>query len=112
MQYSNSGGRLADGNCCDLESGQSCSPTEVCDVQFIFKIENSDSGTRYDSQTLGAGRYDNTNLINFNNCEELPTHITSSAATNPLTYVIPSTDWTGTVSLIYKNRGMNCIRST
>ena len=98
VQYSNPTGRLANGDCCDLPSGQGCSRIETCDVQFIFTIQNFDTSTTFHSQTLGAGRYDDVNEINFPNCGDLPS-TTSAVASNPLTFVIPSGDWTGTVSL-------------
>lgn len=97
VQYTGTG-RLSDGTCCDLELDTSCSPAETCDVQFVFRIRNiGDITVNLNPQTKGAGRYDNTNRLNFVNCAELPT-TGQVVASNPLAFTIPSTNWTGTVS--------------
>ncbi len=102
MQYTGTG-RLDDGSCCDLElGGSTCSGSETCDVEFIFSIRNiGDPAVSLASLTKGAGRYNDMNVINFGNCELFPT-TTSVAAVNPLTFDVPTGDWSSTVSHIAK----------
>ncbi len=98
MQYTGTG-RLSNGECCDLQlGGDVCSSGDVCDVQFIFGIQNIvNPMVNLNSLTKGAGRYDDMNVINFNNCEELRS-TTSAVASNPLTFDIPTSDWASNVS--------------
>ncbi len=98
MRYTGTG-RLADGSCCDLELDENrCSPSETCDVDFLFRIQNiGNQEVNLNAQTKGAGLYIDSNLINFVNCQQFPT-TTSVVASNPLTFDIPSSSWSDTVS--------------
>ncbi len=98
VQYTGSG-LLGDGSCCDLELNENrCSATETCDVDFLFRIQNiGNEEVNLNAQTKGAGLYIDANLINFVNCQQFPT-TTSVVASNPLTFDIPSSSWSDTVS--------------
>ena len=96
VQYANPTGRISDGQCCDLASGTSCHAAETCDVRITFSPRNLDTNMLFSSETKAIGTYDNTDLIDFPNCAELETFV--AAVTNPLTFCIPSSQWTGDVS--------------
>ena len=97
VQYANPTGRTSDGQCCDLAIGMSCHATEACDVRITFSPRNLGTNMLFSSETKAIGYYDNTNLINFPNCAELKTFV-AETVTNPLTFRIPSSQWTGGVS--------------
>ena len=94
ISYNNSAGRLEDGSCCDLENHMGiCVPQDTCDITFTFEVRNFHTQIPFPSQTKVFGPYDNTDMINFPNCSTL-----MSSVRNPLTFVVPSTRWTGNVS--------------
>ena len=101
MQYTGTG-RLGDmdGSCCDLDLGDNRCGSDTCDLDFLFRIQNiGNEQVNLNAQTKGAGYYIDAHFINFVNCEELPT-ATAVAASNPLTFDIPSSSWSNTVSQI------------
>ena len=93
----NSAGRLEDGSCCDLESGDICIPQDTCDVRFTFEVRNLHTQTPFNSQTKVFGPYENTDMISFPNCSTLVS-TSNTAVRNPLTFTIPLSQWNAGVS--------------
>lgn len=97
VQYANPTGRLANGQCCDLANGMFCHTGETCDVRIIFSPRNLDTNMLFGLETKAIGTYANTDLIDFPDCADLETFVTATVS-NPLTFLIPSSQWTGSVS--------------
>ena len=93
ISYDNPQRRLADGSCCDLESGGVCFPQDTCDVRFTFSVQNIHTLTTFNSQTKVFGTYENTDMLTFPNCSTLMNNVR-----NPLTFIVPTNQWNATVS--------------
>jgi hypothetical protein len=95
ISYNNSARRLADGSCCDLERSDGvCLSQDSCDARFTFSVQNFATQMTFDSQTKVFGTYENTDTITFLNCSTL-----MSSVTNPLTFIIPTNQWSAGVSI-------------
>ena len=98
--YRNSGGRLANGACCDATfmSSLSCSPIDTCDTRLTFNVRNIHTNQMFMYQGETVGDYSNMDVINFENCGPLNPMI-NYGQLNPLGFYIDSDEWGPNVSL-------------
>ena len=55
----------------------------------------------FQRQTKVLGPYENTDVITFPNCSTL---VNSNNERNPLTFIVPTNQWSAGVSIYYNNR--------
>lgn len=92
--YNNSGGRQNDGTCCDATHPNGfCFPGDTCDTRLTFTVRNFDTNVMFPSETKTVGDYDDMDIINFMNCNQL-----INGQCNPLTFFISPGSWGDRVS--------------